>query len=326
MADATSDTLRDRFVGWLKNLAIYLGTVAAACAIGIFFLWQIPFLHDLPEWIKSVSDTAPARPAPAPPALVAGGSPVPAPPEPPASAALPESPIAQTGAIVVHAQPPEGSPETPVDAAPPAATAEQSATPAATQADPATAQADPATAQPASAEQVPASTVQQQEIQQLLADARLQMEDRRFTSPPSGNALRSYQRVLELEPANPIATEGIQRITTYYQDIARQSLLEGRTDESLAYINRGLRAAPNNAALLSLRREARSVKQREEQQRQALLEERRRQETEAQTRRQEADQTRELSRQPPPIERPPPWWQRQQQQPPAYNESGFNQR
>ncbi len=46
-------------------------------------------------------------------------------------------------------------------------------------------------------------TPQQQEIQQLLADAQQQMDNRRLTAPASGNALRSYQRVLELEADNP---------------------------------------------------------------------------------------------------------------------------
>jgi len=103
------------------------------------------------------------------------------------------------------------------------------------------------------------------------------------------------------------------------------SLLEGRTDEGLAYINRGLRAAPDNAILLNLRREARSAKQREDQQRQALLEERRRQEAQQQARRQEEARIRELPRQPSAAQSQLPWWQRQQQQP-AFNESGFNQR
>lgn len=143
------------------------------------------------------------------------------------------------------------------------------------------------------------------------------MDNRRLTAPASGNALRSYQRVLELEPNNPSAIEGIQRIATYYQDIAKQSLLQGRTDESLAYINRGLRAMPKNETLLNLRKEARLAKQREEEQRQALL---------AEKRRQEAEQMQELSRQPP-QEPQQTWWQRQQPQPqPHFNESGFNQR
>ena len=322
--EAAPDSIRDRFARWLKNFVIYLGAVAVACATGIFFLWHLPFLQNFPEWIKSVSDASPSRlsTATVAPPPIAGGSQAPSSlPEPQAPAATPDPVPAQTGTIVVNTQPLESLSEPPADAGSPPTTPGQPTAPEAAQTDPAAAQLETPAAE------VPAITAQQQEIQQLLADARLQMDDRRFTSPPSGNALRSYQRVLELEPANPIAAEGIQRISTYYQDIAKQSLLEGRTDESLAYINRGLRAAPNNATLLNLRKEARSAKQREEQQRQALLEEKRRQEAEQQARRQEAEPMRELSRQPPAGERQQqqPWWQRQQQQP-AFNESGFNQR
>ena len=141
----------------------------------------------------------------------------------------------------------------------------------------------------ATAESAPA-VAPQQEIQQLLVDAQQQMANRKFISPPSGNALQSYQRVLELEPTNPVATEGIQRISTYYQDIAKQSLQQGRIDGGLADINRGLRATPKSATLLALRREARLAKQRQEEQRQAvLLEERRQQETADLVRRRQED-------------------------------------
>ena len=145
------------------------------------------------------------------------------------------------------------------------------------------------------------------------------MDNRRFTAPASGNALSTYRRILELQPNHPVALEGIQRITTYYQDIAQQSLQQGRLDESLAYINRGLRATPKNDALLNLRRQVQQVqrvarqREREEQQKQAaLVEEMQRQQLEQirqeQQRRQQEEQ---------------PWWR----QPSNRNEnSGFNQR
>ena len=88
------------------------------------------------------------------------------------------------------------------------------------------------------------------------------MENRRFTAPASGNALSSYQRVLELQPNHPAALEGLQRISTYYRDIAQRSLQQGRVDESLAYINRGLRAMPKNNELISLRGQAQQARER----------------------------------------------------------------
>lgn len=300
--------VKDRFFRWIKHFTLYLGAVVAACATAIFFLWQIPFLQDFPELVKSVSDPRTARPSSTTVSPLGLSGIQATSPQTPALDQLP----APTGTInVATTQPATDSPSDPT--APPTAP-EQTAVPLASPAD------VPAPLAETSAEDTAAPPTPQAEIEQLLADARQQMENRRFISPASGNALRSYQRVLELEPENSAALDGIQRIAGYYQNIAQQSLSQGRTDEGLAYINRGLRAAPNNSALLSLRKEARLAKQREEQQRQAFLrEERQRQETES---------MRELYRQPPPQQqqRPQqPWWQRQQQQP-SFNESWFNQR
>lgn len=145
------------------------------------------------------------------------------------------------------------------------------------------------------------------------------MDSRRITAPANGNALNTYRHVLELQPENPVALAGIQRIAAYYQNAAEQSLRQGQPDESLTYLGRGLRAVPNDQALLSLRREAQLAKQREQeeqerQKRQALQEAMRRQQAEGQRR--EEFRRREMEAQ-------QPWWQ----QPPNYqNSSGFNQR
>lgn len=261
---------------------------------------------------------------------------------------------APTGTITVNTTLPpttEAAPTSPPnpDGSQPAPAATATAPPTANPtAAPTTPPTDPAAAATASASATTPLTPeaanaltpaqQQQEIRQLLIDAQEQMASRRFVSPTSSNALQSYQRVLELEPTNPVASEGVQRIATYYQQIAQQTLQQGRVDESLSYISRGLRAAPNNETLLRLRRDARSAKQRQEQQRRAALEERRRQEAEVLRRRQEEEAEQEARaaavsrRAPPPVppanwRQPPPTWggQRSTQQP-SYNESGFNQR
>jgi len=196
-------------------------------------------------------------------------------------------------------------------------------------------EAQPAAASPGQAEQPatpptetaaeavpPPPPTPQAEIEQLLTDAQQQMENRRFTAPTSGNALSTYRRILELQPDHPTALEGIQRITTYYRDIAQQTLQQGRLDESLAYINRGLRATPQNDALLSLRRQIqqaqRAARQREQQerQRQAALEEIQRQQL-------ELIRQEQLRRQP--DQQQQPWWR----QPSNNNDNssgGFNQR
>lgn len=142
------------------------------------------------------------------------------------------------------------------------------------------------------------------------------MNSRRLTAPTGNNALRSYQRILELEPGNSAARAGIDQIVTYYRSVAEQSLRQGRPDESLAYIGRGLRATPQDQDLLNLRRQARLLQQQREQ---AQQEEIRRRQAEQELAEQ---QYQEQLRQQPPQEQQP-WWQ----QPPHYeNSSGFNQR
>lgn len=438
---------------WLKPLLLYFGAVIAASATGLFFLWQIPLLQDLPQLLKDFSDTTIYRPAtastttstpvggeqpidptPTPPpasntesvdsvpqSLTVTKTPTPAPNPVPAPTSMPasspeaasatqspltaaqepatepastvptpptpapgptaeqastisttptptpdpttqqasatpipaqnpttpqastvpatptptQSPTTQqasqqtsppTGTITVNNAPPSPQSTTAMVTNPPSSTPTQPAVPVFTQTNPST---------PLTTNAVPAPTAEltpQQEIEQLLTNARQQMENRRLTSPSSGNALRTYQRVLELQPNNPTAIEGIQRITTYYQDIARQSLQQGRTDEGLAYVNRGLRASPNNQNLLTLRRDALLVKQREEERRQAQLLEERRQEAERQlVQQQNARRYQEAPRPVQPVAPPPSgrFWQPQPQQPPSsspFNESGFNQR
>ncbi|HRD64678.1 MAG TPA: hypothetical protein PKY50_00835 [Candidatus Competibacter sp.] len=316
-SDAGPKSIRSSLHRWLKHFALYLGAVAVACATAIFFLWQIPILQDLPQLVKSVSDPQAVRSTTATvgPSIFSGNNQTVFPQSP--SQAPPSTAEQQTtpvDATLATTSPPTPAAETPGDPNTPPPPPEQATVPIDSQADSSAPLAE------APVEDAATAPPPQTEIEQLLTDAQQQMESKRLTSPASGNALRSYQRVLELEPNNTAATDGIQRISAYYQNIAQQSLSRGRTDESLAYINRGLRAAPNNAALLSLRKEARLAKQREEQQRQAsLLEERQRQETESP---QEPSYRQPLPQ--PSSQRP--WWQRQQQQQPYSNESGFNQR
>ena len=301
-------------IGWLKHFVVYLGAVATICLLGLYFLWQIPFLREPLQLLRVIDDSRTSRPlattasatAPTPPSQAA-------PSAPPANpVAAPPQPPSPTDAVVTVTSPPATPTDSAADAQP-AAEPQPAAAP-----DGQTEPAAPPTEATAEAVPPPPPTPQA-EIDQLLTDAQQQMENRRFTAPTSGNALSTYRRILELQPDHPTALEGIQRITTYYRDIAQQSLQQGRLDESLAYINRGLRATPQNEALLSLRRQVqqaqRAARQREqaEQQRQAALEE---------MQRQQLEQVRQeqLRRQ---QEQQQPWWR----QPSNYNDnSGFNQR
>lgn len=310
---------------WLKHLFFYICAVAIAGLIGFYFLWQIPMLRDPASWIQSAAIPTPtSRPLstvmapPAPPVRPQIASqppinPIPATPEPAAgSGNNPAELAASPPATEIPANP---------DAAPAAPETPTTALDAA--ADPAAPLAD------AASTDTPPADSPQTEIAQLLGDAQQQMDNRRFTAPASGNALRSYQRILELSPNNSTALAGIQRITTYYQNAATESLREGRLDESLGYIGRGLRAAPNDQALLNLRREARLAKQQQEQ----ATAQQTRQDPQRQRQQQRQQQAEWQSSEPEEPQSSPhlrtqdsstqPWWR----QPSHYEgNSGFNQR
>ncbi len=290
-------------LGWLKHFVLYLGAVTIICLIGLYFLWQIPFLRDPSQLLRAMDDSRAPRhlattAAPATPTIQATLSPPPV-----NTAAIPGQPPVPANAVVATTS----SPTMPTD--PAGAPLPLESQPAAVpdgQAEP----VPPPTE--ATAEAVPPPTPQA-EIEQLLANAQQQMDNRRFTAPASGNALSTYRRVLELQPNHPAAINGIQHIATYYLDVAQQSLQQGRMDESLAYISRGLRAAPKSDALLNLHRQVQKAKQREQEaQRQAALEEMQRQQL-------EQVQQEQLRRQ----QEQQPWWR----QPSNHNDnSGFNQR
>jgi tetratricopeptide (TPR) repeat protein len=295
------------FLIWLKRFALYLCAVVATCAIGLYFLWQIPILRDPSQLTRNVGDKLSSRPlaaALAPPAPSIQSQTELHLPTAPATT-VPVRPPA-TGEAVATVSPAAPAPTTAGDPNEPLPLEPQANT-----LDDQTGPAPPLAETPA--EDLPPPTPQS-EIEQLLAEAQQQIDNRRLTAPASGNALRTYQRVLELQPNHPAALEGVQRIAIYYQDAAQQSLQQGRIDESLAYINRGLRAAPKDQVLLGLRREVRLAKQREQEQQQALLEMRRQQ---AEQEYQEQMRQREMESQ------QPSWWR---QQPPYNDGGGFNQR
>ncbi len=288
------------FLRWLRHFAVYMGAVLVACATGFFFLWQIPLVHELPQLFNNGEG--------APRTLAATVT-------PPAQPTQPRHTLSQSTAVPVA---PAGSPPTPAAEPTAANLADDPDAPPTTPEpqpdgpDSQTASTDtPAAPPPEEPAPVPTPQV---EIERLLAEAQQQMDSRRITAPASGNALSTYRRVLELQPENPVALAGIQRIAAYYQNVAEQSLRQGQPDESLAYLGRGLRAAPNDQALLNLRREAQLAKQREQEE-QALLEEIRLQQAEQQQQQEELRQRE--------VEAQQPWWQ---QQPNYQNSGGFNQR
>ena len=308
-SDSGAPTLSSRFLNWLAHFVLYLGAVSMVCATGFYFLLQIPALRDPVQWFEGQD-----RPSHRPLGSITNPIATPTPPqnEPLQPANSPGGSMAETAVATSEPAPASLAAETDPNAPP--QVIEQ---PGDNMPDDQDEVAEAAPEEKPPEELTPPARPETQ-IAQLLADAEQQMASRRFTAPASNNALLLYQRVLELEPGNPAALQGIQNIAVYYRDEAEQSLRRGRPDESLAYISRGLRATPQNANLLNLRQQALSSQQRREQ---AQQEEIRRQKMEQEL----AEQRyQEQLRQQRTQESQLPWWQ----QPPSSNNNtgGFNQR
>ena len=86
------------------------------------------------------------------------------------------------------------------------------------------------------------TVVEQKEstIQALLSLAKLQMENKKLTSPPSDNALDTYRMVLQLDPTNDAATSGVESIRVRYLIWAEQQAMAGNSGQAKFYLERAM--------------------------------------------------------------------------------------
>jgi serine/threonine protein kinase len=94
-----------------------------------------------------------------------------------------------------------------------------------------------------------------QEVEQLLTQAARHLQGSRFTQPPDGNAYLTYRRVLELDPGNQQARDGLMRIADHFQLQAQQARERRQWQEGLTQIAEGLKIVPEHPGLVALRSE-----------------------------------------------------------------------
>ena len=145
------------------------------------------------------------------------------------------------GQRVIEVPPPD-------TAARPALSAPTLASPAATTAMPA-APEPPEGAAPAADVTSPA-----EQVALLLFAAGTDVEALRLMSPPGQNAYDKYRAVLNIEPDNRFARDGLMTLSTRYLALAYQALDAQRLDRAATYIDNAATAAPDNAALAEARR------------------------------------------------------------------------
>jgi serine/threonine-protein kinase PpkA len=79
------------------------------------------------------------------------------------------------------------------------------------------------------------------------------LDEFRLTYPPKDNAYYYFSRMLEMDPGNQVAINGIYNIANQYAVLAEQAMVKNELEKTASYVDIGLRIDPNNQALLSLR-------------------------------------------------------------------------
>ncbi len=79
------------------------------------------------------------------------------------------------------------------------------------------------------------------------------LDEYKLTYPDKDNAYYYFSRLLELQPDNHKAYDGILAIAERYAILAERSLANNEIDKTQSYINIGLQINPQNEALLSMK-------------------------------------------------------------------------
>jgi hypothetical protein len=98
----------------------------------------------------------------------------------------------------------------------------------------------------------PDTRVSPQQIDTWLQQAKGHLATSRLTSPRGNNARELYQKVLNIDPDNPDAREGLHEIADKYLDLATQALDEENLSKAKTYVNRGLEVVKDHEGLLEL--------------------------------------------------------------------------
>jgi protein TonB len=112
--------------------------------------------------------------------------------------------------------------------------------------------ATPAAAAPASDKAPAGATAPAASLDEVLEKARLAMDERRYIEPAKNNALEHFRTVLQLDPGNAEATEGLKRLGGLLIARARTALDERRFDNALAELEAARSIDPNDQRLVEV--------------------------------------------------------------------------
>jgi Serine/threonine protein kinase len=91
------------------------------------------------------------------------------------------------------------------------------------------------------------------EVSILLAKAQQQFEADQLTRPKGNNAWETFEKIMQIDPDNRWAQEGLQAIAGRLEAMARAKQREGGLQESLSIAEDGLRVVPSHTGLQALK-------------------------------------------------------------------------
>lgn len=111
----------------------------------------------------------------------------------------------------------------------------------------------PSSASSAARSAIPPVNVGAMDINQLLAEARKAMNDRRYLAPSSNNAFEFYLRVLQKQPGNQVASDALRETFPFAATSAEQAINSRDFNEAQRQIDLLAKADPANFTLTILR-------------------------------------------------------------------------
>ena len=96
------------------------------------------------------------------------------------------------------------------------------------------------------------SILEKKSLEELHASAKSAMKEYRLTHPAGNSSYDYYQQILEIDPDNQEALEGIKSLTEIYVALSRKQLDEGNLKIAAVYYDRGMALDPGNLNLMSI--------------------------------------------------------------------------
>jgi len=88
----------------------------------------------------------------------------------------------------------------------------------------------------------------------MLYAARIAYDDNRLMTPPGNNAYDAYREVLEIDPENAVARQGITDIALRYVELADVAMNQAQYDNAASLLTRGERVQPGRPEIADARK------------------------------------------------------------------------